>query len=183
MDVQTAVRTPTLQRYVERYSTSHQHKVNQRLHLVGIPLLTIAVLGLLARVRISTVDLPALLQPNLALAVMAFVCGWYLCLSPLAGALLLCIGWTCYVVGSSLTLPWLGGVAVLGAVLNKIGHSKFEGKSPAMYSRPIAVIEAPAWFLARLMGVEPLPDEAPSRLIGGDEGGSVTATAPARQSL
>src|SRR5688572_11904913 len=78
MYIQDAVQTPTLQRYVARYSTSHQNKVNQRLHLIGIPLIVIAVLGVLARLRVSTVDLPTLLQPNLGLALMAFVCGWYL---------------------------------------------------------------------------------------------------------
>ena len=157
MNVRAAFLAPNLQTYVARYAMSHQNKVNQRLHLIGIPLITIAVLGLLARVRLQTTAIPTLLQPNLALALLASVCGWYLCLSLVAGAWLLFIGSAFYAVGSSLALPWIGGLGLLGVVLNKIGHRRFEGKSPAVLKRPVAVFEAPAWFMARMAGVESLP--------------------------
>src|SRR5438034_1180632 len=112
MNLQAAFLKPPVRTYVICYAEAHQHKVNQRHNLFGIPLLTISVIGLLARVRFESVDLPMFLQPNFGLALMSLVCSWYLWASPVAGSMLLVVAVACYTAGLFLSLPWLGAIAV-----------------------------------------------------------------------
>ena len=60
-----------LQPRVDYYGQSHRHPVNMALHFVGIPLLTMAGLGLFAQITFFSSDLPLALQPNVAWLLMA----------------------------------------------------------------------------------------------------------------
>jgi uncharacterized membrane protein YGL010W len=162
MDLRPLFLRPLLRRRIECYAASHQARVNQGLHYVGIPLAVIAALGCLAKVRVHSSAPAALWEPNLGLALLVLVCGWYIWASPGAGLLLLAGGTACYIAGAYLPVSWLGGLAALGFALHTVGHFRFEGRPPSFFSRPIAAIEAPVWWLARLAGVDPTPDEAAS---------------------
>ena len=152
---------PPLRRHIERYAQTHRHRVNQALHYIGIPLAVIAALGALAKVRMTAFDGPDLLQPNLGLALLVVGCGFYLWVSPGAGVLLLIGGIAGYVAGSPLPLSWLGAMAAFAFALHTFGHYVFEKKPPAFFSRPMAALEAPAWLVARLTGVDPQPSGEP----------------------
>jgi uncharacterized membrane protein YGL010W len=43
----------------------------------------------------------------------------------------------------------------VGATLHTIGHTFFEHKPPSIFSNPIAVVEAPAWLIAIVIGWRP----------------------------
>ena len=53
MDLRRFFIRPAIRLPIERYARTHQNRVNQALHYVGIPLAVVAFLGALAKVRVT----------------------------------------------------------------------------------------------------------------------------------
>ena len=157
MDFKQFFAQPNVRRPIERYAASHATRMNQALHFVGIPLLVVAALGLLSKARMTTFDGPELLQPNLGLAALVAAGVWYWLASPVVGLVLFAGGVVCYLAASPLPWKWLVALGGVGVFCHWIGHYAFEGKPPSLFSRPISVLEAPVWLIARWAGYEPKP--------------------------
>jgi uncharacterized membrane protein YGL010W len=146
---------PKLSWHVEKYGASHRMPGNMRLHYVGIPLIALGWLGLLAKVAVPDFDAPAWRTPNLGMALLVATAYWYLWCNWRIGLLMTAVGVAGYFIGCSLSAWVLGGMFAAGAALHNIGHYAFEGKPPALLTRPIAIIEAPIWLLAIMLGYSP----------------------------
>jgi uncharacterized membrane protein YGL010W len=133
---------PALRVHVERYAESHRHPVNRALHAVGIPLLAVASLGLLSRVRPF-----ASAGPDAGRLALAAAGVWYLGRDPAAGGAALAALAAGYAVGRRLPPRHLATMLAAGAAIHAVGHYRFEGKPPAVFTRPVAVLEAPVWLL------------------------------------
>jgi uncharacterized membrane protein YGL010W len=144
--------TTRLRPYVEDYAHSHRTPVNKALHFLGIPLLTVASLGLLSRLALPTGAEVAALEPNAAWAVLLGAGAWYVLLDWRTGLLTLTALAGCYAAGTFLTAGVLAGLFGAGVVAHVVGHYGFEGKPPALLSNPAAVLEAPLWLLATWTG-------------------------------
>jgi len=141
-----------LSRHVDKYDESHRTRVNRLLHYVGIPLAAFATLGLLSKLAIPMDGVPHWLQPNLALVALLGAGAWYVWWRPLVGIFMLAIGTAGYVVSTMMPTWLLAGFGVAAVALHFIGHYGFEGKPPQLLRRPVSIIEAPIWLLARLFG-------------------------------
>jgi len=139
-----------LQTYVEEYDRSHQIWPNKLLHFVGIPLLLTSSLGLLSKVALPLGGEVPALEPNAAWVVLLGAGLWYLWLDWRTGLLPTALFAGCYVLGSALSASLLAALLGAGITAHLIGHFAFEGKPPALFSNPVAVLEAPAWFLSTL---------------------------------
>jgi uncharacterized membrane protein YGL010W len=145
--------TPRLQAHVDRYGQSHRTRPNQILHFIGIPILLVSSLGLLAKVPFPTSGEGAVLQPDAAWVVLLVAGLWYFWvdwrIAPLVTALF--VGG--YLLGGALTLGPLAALFAAGVVAHVVGHFVFEGKPPALLTRPVAILEAPVWLLAVWIGL------------------------------
>jgi uncharacterized membrane protein YGL010W len=141
-----------LSRHVDKYDESHRKRVNRLLHYVGIPLAALAALGLLSKIAWPMEGVPHWLQPNLGMAALLGPGAWYMWWRPLVGILMLAIGAAGYVVSTMFSAWLLAALGVAAIALHFIGHYGFEGKPPQLFRRPVSVIEAPIWLLARLFG-------------------------------
>ena len=144
--------TASLRPYLEHYGASHRNRVNRALHYVGIPLFMVATMGLLARLALGGDELLAL-RPNLAWVILAGMGIFYLRLDWKIGLPTWAGFVACYVIGCFLPVPTLWALAGLGVVLHGVGHYAFEHKPPALFSKPIAIFEAPPWLLAIWAGL------------------------------
>src|SRR4029079_8451060 len=88
----SAVVTPRLQQYFNEYASYHQDGRNKLTHYIGIPLLTVTILALLARVVLIPVN--EWFRIDLGILLWLFVTIWYLILSPVLGVVfsLICLG-------------------------------------------------------------------------------------------
>ena len=144
-----------LMSHVCRYAESHQTRVNKALHFVGIPLLLVASLGLLSKLALpGSAEWPAL-RPNAAWLLLLFAVAWYAWQDRRMGLLVGSVMVGGYAVGTPLPVGVLAGLFGTGIVAHAVGHYAFEGKPPALFSRPIAVLEAPAWLLSTWAGLDP----------------------------
>ena len=140
---------------VEHYAQSHRAPVNKLLHYVGIPAITIAMMGLLARLSFPWDSTHSVWHPNGAWIAIFIAGAWYMWLDLRIGSITTVGLVTCYLIGANSSIMALLALAVVGIAAHLIGHRYFEGKPPALLSHPIAVLEAPLWFFATWLGVHP----------------------------
>jgi uncharacterized membrane protein YGL010W len=153
--VPRVVLSRALTSHVCRYAESHQTRVNKALHFVGIPLLLVASLGLLSKLALpGSAEWPAL-RPNAAWLLLLFAVAWYAWQDRRMGLLVGSAMVGGYAVGTPLPVGVLAGLFGTGIVVHAVGHYGFEGKPPAVLSRPIAVLEAPVWLLSTWAGLHP----------------------------
>jgi uncharacterized membrane protein YGL010W len=140
--------------HMDHYAESHHTPVNKALHYFGIPVLTVSVLGLLAEVPLPfDWEGEAWSRPDLAWLALAGLCLWYLWQDWKVGLLVVVFLLGCYAVGRALPVAVLGVLAGAGVLAHVVGHYGFEHKPPALLTRPVAVLEAPAWLLATWFGL------------------------------
>ncbi|MCI0458242.1 MAG: DUF962 domain-containing protein [Gemmataceae bacterium] len=140
--------SPELWSHVDHYAASHRMPVNKVLHFLGIPLLLVASLGLLSKASLAVDGAVPALRPNAAWIVLFGAGLWYVRSDWKMGLLTFAAVTACYALGSGLPAGLLWLFLGIGVVAHAVGHYGFEGKPPAVFSNPVAVLEAPVWLLA-----------------------------------
>jgi uncharacterized membrane protein YGL010W len=139
-----------LESHIERYAASHRKPVNRALHDFGIPLLMVSTLGLLA--KLSRGQGPAPLRPNLAWPVLLGGSLWYLSQDRKVGLLTSAALVAAYAAGCALPTRTLCTLSAVGSLAHTVGHYGFEHRPPVFLSRPVALLEGPAWLVAVATG-------------------------------
>jgi uncharacterized membrane protein YGL010W len=152
-----------LQPRVDYYGQSHRHPVNMALHFIGIPLLTMAGLGLFAQITFFSSDLPLALQPNVAWLLMAVTIPWYLWTNWKLGLPTVAMILVSYFLGTLVPLVPLVALFVFGVVIHFIGHFAFEGRSPSFLTNPLVILDAPTWMFAVWAGIYRAESVAPEQ--------------------
>lgn len=160
----------TLEQQLTLYAAYHQDRRNILTHLIGIPMIVLAVATLLSRPGMQSGGL--WLSPALLVGVLAAV--YYLLLDLRYGvvmALKLTIFlWFAALLAQLSTAGWLGWglvLFVLGWIIQFIGHH-YEGRKPAFLDDIMGLAIGPLFVVAELgfmFGLrKPLADEIASRL-------------------
>ena len=160
----------TLEQQLTLYAAYHQDRRNILTHLIGIPMIVLAVATLLSRPGMQSGGL--WLSPALLVGVLAAV--YYLLLDlryGVAMALKLTIFlWFAALLAQLSTAGWLGWglvLFVLGWIIQFIGHH-YEGRKPAFLDDIMGLAIGPLFVVAELgfmFGLrKPLADEIASRL-------------------
>jgi uncharacterized membrane protein YGL010W len=137
-----------LQAYFADYSSHHQTAGNQACHQVGIPLIVFSLLALLQQVPLFAASGHTV---TLGEVVVVAATLYYLTLDvALALAMLAFSAVSLY---ASRSLPWTVslGVFVFGWILQFVGHSVYEKRSPAFLKNFVHLLVGPLWILAKAM--------------------------------
>jgi uncharacterized membrane protein YGL010W len=143
----------TLTDQLAQYAAYHRDRRNIATHLVGIPLIFVAVTVLLARPVLSVAGLD--LSPAWVAALLAG--GYYLRLDVRLGllmaAVLLGALWVAQLLAAQPTPVWLGwglGLFVVGWVIQFVGHV-FEGRKPAFVDDVMGLVIGPLFVTAEVV--------------------------------
>jgi uncharacterized membrane protein YGL010W len=135
-----------------QYAAYHRDSRNVITHMVGIPLIVVAVTSLLSRPAIGIAAL--VLSPAVLAAMLAAL--FYLRLDlrfGMAMTLLLALSlWAGQVLAAQSTVVWLVsglGMFFVGWVIQFIGHY-YEGRKPAFVDDVIGLIVGPLFIVAEL---------------------------------
>ncbi len=135
------------------YAAYHRNPHNVVTHMVGIPMIVLAIDILLSR-PILPAD-PISLTPAIAISTMAAI--YYLRLDAMLGAImtvLLALGcWLGIVIARMPTGIWLasgGGLFVAGWVLQLVGHG-YEGRKPAFLDDIRGLLIGPLFIVAEVI--------------------------------
>jgi uncharacterized membrane protein YGL010W len=131
-----------LQEALTDFDTWHTDPRNRACHDVGLPLITLAVLGALARLPIVGGLDAALVLLGLTFVFDVFVSGW---LAP--GVLIAGLG--LWAVGASMSGAQLGVAFVAGWAFQLVGHRVLEGNAPAFTDNLVHLVVGPRWLVRR----------------------------------
>ena len=123
------------------YASHHQTKGNKVFHRVGIPLIMLTLLGMLARVPVY-----GPVTAGILLVVVAEVV--YLMLEWRLALVMLVVSAGMYYVAGAWMPLWLNvTLFVVGWILQFVGHSVYEKKSPAFLTNFLHLLVGPLWIL------------------------------------
>lgn len=143
----------TITDYLAEYAAYHRDRRNVATHLVGIPMIVIALQILLSRPQWLVADYP--LSPAVIVAVLAGL--FYLKLDFFLGlvmavllALTVWLGHSVAGLDTTLYLSWGIGLFVVGWVFQFIGHY-FEGRKPAFVDDIMGLAVGPLFVVAEVV--------------------------------
>lgn len=130
---------PRLRAYFDEYEKYHRTSGNKVCHFIGIPLITVTLLGLLGMTG--------------GLTLIAVATAWFAWLDWRLGLLFFPALLALWGIGMHLAPAplWVG--FVLGWVVQFVGHYAYEKKSPAFFNNLEHVLIGPMWIFARSIGV------------------------------
>jgi len=142
-----------LEKQLSTYSEYHRDSRNVATHMVGIPLIVLAVAVLASRPSIAVGEF---LRFTPAMLLSAVAAGFYLRLDLRFGivmvALLGLANWFGLIVGAQPTKPWLAvglGLFAAGWLLQFLGHH-FEGRKPAFLDDIASLLVGPLFIVAEI---------------------------------
>jgi len=158
-----------------RYGEYHRDRRNVATHLVGIPMIFLAVVILLSRPLGHVGELP--LNPAIlaSLAAALFYFRLDLRFGLVMSALLALCCWIGLALASLPTNQWLAwgiGLFVVGWIIQFVGHG-FEGRKPAFMDDLKSLLVGPLFVVAELAFMFGLRRELRAQVMGGEAGPSV----------
>jgi uncharacterized membrane protein YGL010W len=139
--------------HLSQYAAYHRDKRNILTHLVGIPMIVLAIVVLLARWQWPLAGLLVSPASVLVLVSVLFYLRLDLPLGVLMGLLLAVVHQAGHAMAAWSLMPWLGmgvGLFVVGWVFQFVGHY-FEGKKPAFVDDIAGLIIGPLFVVAELV--------------------------------
>lgn len=133
---------PKLAAYFADYATYHTTTGNQWCHVLGIPMIMIALMNLLHTVRLGPIDA--------ALALVASASVWYLTLDYRVGMPFIAVGFASYAGGLLLSTNAAWGLFISGWIVQFVGHGVYEKKSPAFLKNLKHLLIGPLWVFYKL---------------------------------
>lgn len=140
--------------HLAQYACYHRDRRNIVTHLIGIPLIVIAIVTLLARLQFFTIGS---LNVTAALVVVVAAVVYYLRLDTglglLMGVLLALCLWVGQQIAAAPTAVWLSwgiGMFVVGWVWQFVGHY-FEGRKPAFVDDLIGLVIGPLFVVSEVV--------------------------------
>lgn len=126
------------------YAAYHTTGGNKAFHRVGIPLIMLALLGMLTHVKLFRV---AAVEFDLALVVIAAASAYYFVLEWRLALAMLAVSIAFYYIGAAIPFWTNAALFVLGWILQFIGHSVYEKKQPAFFRNFVHLLIGPLWIL------------------------------------
>lgn len=137
---------------LSRYGEYHRDRRNVATHLIGIPMIVLAVVVLLSRPLFTFAGFAA--TPAMIASTLAVI--WYLRLDMRFGIVMALLLALLQLVGLELaalpTAQWLGwgiGLFVVGWIFQLIGHG-FEGRKPAFFDDLKSLLVGPLFVVAEV---------------------------------
>ena len=131
------------------YAAYHRTRGNQVTHLIGIPVLMVAILGLLSRVVLA--HPVAAVRIDLAGAAFCVAALWYLWLDWRLAVPFTLAASLCHLAGGRLPDAHLWALFAFGWIVQYLGHLLFERRRPAFHRNMAHLLIGPLWVFAKLL--------------------------------
>ncbi len=161
----------TLIDHLAQYGAYHRDPRNIHTHLVGVPMIVMAVVILLSRPVLDMAGLPLSPAVLAALVASAFYLRLDLRFGAVMVAVLAAMLWGGQWLAAQGMALWLGagvGLFVVGWVIQFVGHH-FEGKKPAFVDDLVGLLIGPLFVMADMafaMGLRPEVQRAIEARVG-----------------
>jgi uncharacterized membrane protein YGL010W len=142
-----------VQPYFKDYASFHKTPGNQATHLVGIPMIVVAVLGLFGHLTFGDgLTGSEYLRLDGGVIVWFAATLWYFRLEWKLALPFAFVTLGMYYLGRSVPVPGLAALFVVGWIIQYIGHYVYEHKAPAFYKSAEHLLVGPLWIFAKMVG-------------------------------
>jgi uncharacterized membrane protein YGL010W len=167
------------------YANAHRDRVNSVMHMVGNPILFVAVVLPLSLLPVSVLGVKISAAPLLAIPALVLWTAWDIAigLAIVVTSIPLLVAASAIAGRVSIFWVWVTaiGLFVLGWALQIVGHQLFEGKRPTLLDNPVQMLISPMYIFAKLfvaLGLRPdlaavlqkssqsTPPDRPCRRVG-----------------
>jgi uncharacterized membrane protein YGL010W len=132
-----------LRAYFENYGRYHQTKGNKMTHLIGIPLVTFSIIGLVGRLTVPL----GFADANLAFLIAGGLSIWYFLLEWRLALAFVGAFFTLFYLAQYFTASALWVAFAIGWAFQLLGHYYYEKNSPAFMTNLFQLGIGPLWFL------------------------------------
>lgn len=135
------------------YAEYHKTKGNIASHSIGITMITLSILGLLARVTFGNPGFyEELFRPDLGLTLIGFSILYYLYVDWKIALPFFLVLLGLYFIGRAIPMRGLIGLQVVGWGFQYLGHLYFEKNKPAFYRGLHHPFIGPLWIFSKVVG-------------------------------
>jgi uncharacterized membrane protein YGL010W len=132
---------------IREYDLDHQNGVNQRIHLIAVPIIVFSILGIGNRIRITE-------ETSLGFILWVSASIFYLVTLPerwlkKIGFIFLLFAFL--VLSQAFSLKTHVGLFLVGWILQLIGHLRYEKRSPAFTRNILQLLVGPYWVWVKLL--------------------------------
>ena len=141
-----------LRPYFKDYESYHRAYGNKVCHFIGIPSITVTLLGLLAGWVIWTPVGSEIWRLDGGMLLWLGATLWYLILDWRIAIPFSLFGLGGYFLGRAMPTPLLWGVFASGWIVQYVGHLYYEKNRPAFYKNFLHVLIGPLWIFSVAVG-------------------------------
>lgn len=132
------------------YAAYHQTRGNKAFHRLGIPLIMLALIGMLTQVTLFDV---ATIRVDAAMLLIALASAYYFVIQWRLALAMIAVSVAFYFIGSFIPF-WINvALFVLGWIFQFIGHRVYEHKNPAFFRNFLHLLIGPLWILNDIMPI------------------------------
>jgi uncharacterized membrane protein YGL010W len=154
--------TDYFQRQLAYYADAHRDQVNSMMHMIGNPILFVAVVVPLCLLPVSMFGFQTSAAPLLVIPALILWTTWDVAIGLAIAVTSIPLLFAANAIASYVSVLWLWiiavGLFVLGWALQIVGHQLFEGKRPTLLANPVQMLISPMYIFVKLfitLGLRP----------------------------
>lgn len=154
--------TDYFQRQLAYYADAHRDQVNSVMHMIGNPILFVAVVLPLCLLPVTVLGVQTSAAPLLVIPALLLWTTWDIAIGLAIVVASIPLLFAAHVIASHVSVLWVWiiavGLFVLGWALQIVGHQLFEGKRPTLLANPVQMLISPMHIFAKLfvtLGLRP----------------------------
>jgi uncharacterized membrane protein YGL010W len=144
------------------YANAHRDQVNSVMHVIGNPILFLAVVLPFCLLPVSVLGVHTSAAPLLVVPALILWTAWDVAIGLAIVVASIPLLFAASAIASHVSVLWVWiisvGLFVLGWALQIVGHQLFEGKRPTLLDNPVQMLISPMFIFAKLfiaLGLRP----------------------------
>ncbi|MGO9401362.1 MAG: DUF962 domain-containing protein [Rhodomicrobium sp.] len=154
--------TDYFQRQLAYYADAHRDPVNSVMHMIGNPILFVAVVLPLCLLPVKVLGVQISAAPLLVIPALMLWTVWDIAIGLAIVVTSIPLLFAASAIAAKVSVLWVWVIAVglfiLGWALQIVGHQLFEGKRPTLLDNPVQMLISPMYIFAKLfitLGIRP----------------------------
>jgi uncharacterized membrane protein YGL010W len=154
--------TNYFQRQLAYYANAHRDQVNSIMHMIGNPILFVAVVLPFCLLPVSVFGVHTSAAPLLVIPALILWTAWDVAIGLAIVVTSIPLLFAAGAIAGHVSVLWVWiiavGLFVLGWALQIVGHQLFEGKRPTLLDNPVQMLISPMYIFAKLfiaLGLRP----------------------------
>jgi uncharacterized membrane protein YGL010W len=146
--------TDYFRRQLAYYADAHRDHVNSIMHIIGNPILFVAVVLPLCLLPVTVFGIQTSAAPLLVIPALMLWTAWDVAIGLAIVVTAISLLYAAAAIAAHVSVAWVWiiavGLFVLGWALQIVGHQVFERRQPTLLNNPVQMLISPMYIFAKL---------------------------------